>query len=827
MAYRSSVLAAFLAGSTALAGVSGSLAAGAGAAAPSDVHANWKLIEDHCFKCHNTDDWAGSVAFDTMSADSVSQEGKVFEATIKKLKGGLMPPPGEKGLDPATSANLASWLETTLDKSQATPWTGHVPLRRLNRREYTNAIRDLLGLTIDGATYLPQDPLEDGFDTFAPALQMTPSFMDQAVTSARALALLAVGDPKSVPLETTYGYVPNMILSLAARPNDGSGTQRKYMDGMPFGTRGGMSVIHHFPADGEYVLTIGDMVLGRTVPNMEFENTVIALLDGKEFWRTQLGGEEEHRSVDQHLDDTIAKINGRLKDIRFNATAGQHTISVTFLRRSYAEDDGRTVQYQAGDDRRSANMLEGGQHRVQAVHAFQVKGPVKITGMSDSVSRQKVFVCRPASSSDEAPCARKIIGNLAAHAFRRPVTDDDLAPLMRFYDRGSRVDGFEGGVRESLAAILTSPLFLYRAEAAADAGPRVLSDLELASRMSFFIWSSLPDDELLALAARGELSKPEVLKAQVHRMVRDPRGISLTRDFAFQWMNIAKMDTINPSQAMFSYASGVYDVRGVFKKELELFVDSILREDRSVVDLLTANHTFINEQVAMVYGLTDIKGNGFRRITLKDPNRFGLLGKGAVLMTTANPNRTAPVLRGVWIMERLLGTPPATPPPNVPDLNDAAKGAKPTSVREKTEIHRRNKACASCHAVMDPLGFALENFDTVGTFHSVDPQTRQPIDTAATLPDGTHLRGAPDLHAALAARGDQLISIITEKLMMYAVGRHIDYRDMPAVRAIVRDAKASNENFESIVLGVVKSDAFRRRAPPAPETKTAFVQIAP
>ncbi|MBK6675188.1 MAG: DUF1592 domain-containing protein [Proteobacteria bacterium] len=829
MAYRSARLASILAGTAALAGISAGLAAEVGAPPKTDAHANWKLIEENCFKCHNTDDWAGSVAFDTMTVDSITDEGKVWEATIKKLKGGLMPPPGEKPLDAAATARLASWLETTLDKAQATPWTGHVPLRRLNRREYTNAIRDLLGLQIDGATYLPQDPQEDGFDTFAPALQMTPSFMDQAVTSARALALLAVGDPKSVPLETTYGYVPNMILSLAARPNEGSGTQRKYMDGMPFGTRGGMSVTHHFPADGEYVLSIGDMVLGRTVPNMEFQNTIIALLDGKEFWRTQLGGEEEHKSVDQHLDDTIAKLNGRLKDIRFNATAGQHTISVTFLRRSYAEDDARTVQYQAGDDRRSTNLLEGGQHRVQAVHAFQVKGPVKITGMSDSASRQKVFICRPAAASEEGACARRIVSNLATHAFRRPVTDEDLAPLMRFYERGSQVDGFEGGVRESIAAILTSPLFLYRAEATADTGPRALTDLELASRLSFFIWSSLPDDELLALATKGELSKPDVLKAQVRRMIRDPRGISLTRDFAFQWLSIAKMDTISPSQALFSYASGVYDVRPSFRKELELFVDSILREDRSVVDLLTADHTFINEQVAMVYGLTDIKGNGFRRITLKDPNRFGLLGKGAVLMTTANPNRTAPVLRGVWIMERLPGTPPATPPPNVPDLNDAVEGTRPTTVREKTEIHRRNKACASCHGVMDPLGFALENFDTVGTFHLVDQQSKQPIDTAATMPDGTHLKGPADLHQALAARSDQLVQIMTEKLLMYAVGRHVDYRDMPAVRQIVREARASDYTFESMVLGVVKSDAFRRRAPPVagPETKTAHVQTAP
>jgi hypothetical protein len=817
-----------VAGGAALLASAASVAADPAPAAASDAHSRWQLIEGYCYKCHNTDDWAGGVAFDTMSADSIGQDGKVWEAAVKKLKGGLMPPPGAKQFaDGQTAASLVNWLETTLDSAQATPFTGNVPLRRLNRREYANAIRDLLALDIDPATYLPQDPVDDGFDTIAVQLQMTPTFMDQAVNAARALALIAVGDPKSVPLETTYGYVPNMILSLAARPNDGSGSQRKYKDGMPFGTRGGMSVEHNFPADGEYVLTIGDMVLGRTVPNMEFDNTVIALLDGKEFWRTHLGGEEEHRSVDQKLDDSIAKINARLKDIRFTATAGQHTVAVTFLRRSYAEDDGRTVQYSAGDDRRGANPLDGGQHRVQAVHAFQIKGPVKITGMSDSASRQKIFICKPANAADEAPCARKIITNLATHAFRRPVTDEDLAPLMRFYERTSKTDGFEAGVRESLAAILTSPMFLYRAEATADDGARALTDLELASRLSFVIWSSLPDDQLLAVAAKGELSKPEVLRAQVHRLMADPRAVSLTRDFAFQWLNIAKMDTINPSGQLFGYASGVYDVRPALKKELELFMDSILRSDRSVVDLITADHTFMNEQIAMLYGMTDIKGNGFRRITLKDPNRFGLLGKGAVLMTTANPNRTAPVLRGAWIMERLLGTPPAQPPPNVPDLNDAkGAGNKPTTVREKTEIHRRNPACASCHAVMDPLGFALENFDTVGGFHKVDVQTRQPIDTAAVMPDGTRLSGPADLHKALASRGDQLAQIITEKLMVYAVGRHIDYRDMPTVRRIVRDAKASNYTFESIVFGVVNSDAFRRRAPAAPAPVTRTAQVA-
>jgi hypothetical protein len=792
---------------------------------PGDAHARWQLVEEYCFKCHNTTDWAGGVAFDTMSPDAIPEDAEVWEATIKKLKSGLMPPSGNKQPEPAAVRSMISWLETTLDKAQPTPYAGYVPLRRLNRREYANAIRDLLGLRIDAATWLPQDPLKDDFDTNAELLQVTPAFMDQAVGAARALALQAVGDPKSVPLETTYGSPANMILSLAANPAPGSGNQLRYKDGMPFGTRGGMAVEHHFPADGEYVLTIGDMALARTVPNMEFENTVIALLDGKEFWRTQIGGPEDHKAIDQKLDDAVARINGRLKDIRFHATAGQHTVAVTFLRRSYAENDGRTLNFRPSDDRRTANPLEGGQHRVQAVHAFQIKGPVKITGMSDTPSRKKIFICKPASPAEERPCAERIVANLAEHAFRRPVNEQDVAPLMRFYDRTSQTDGFEAGVRESLAAILASPHFLYRAEAAVDDGARELNDIELASRLSFFLWSSLPDEELLAVAKRNELSKPEVLAAQVRRMMADPKAISLTRDFGFQWLNVAKLDTIVPTAALFSYASGVYDPRPAFKKELELFMDSILRSNRPVTDLLTADHTYINEQVALIYGMEDIRGNGFHKVKLKDPNRHGLLGKGAVLMLTANPNRTAPVLRGAWIMERILGTPPAVPPPNVPDLNEAAKG-KPTTVREQTEIHRANPACASCHAVMDPLGFALENFNTVGAYRTIDPQFNLPIDSSATMPDGTKLAGPADLHKALAARGDQFAQIITEKLMTYAVGRHVEAKDMPTVRQIVREAKAQNYTFESLVMGVVNSAAFRRRAPPSALQRSTTAQVS-
>lgn len=823
---RTGQILATLAGLGAAFSAGSAFAAAATSPAAGDAHTQWQLIETYCFDCHNTEDWAGSIAFDTMSADTIAEEGKVFELAIKKLKGGQMPPPASAQPSKQESTQLISWLETTLDAAQVRPYAGHIPLRRLNRREYANAIRDLLALNIDPATYLPTDAVVDGFDTDAASLRVTPAFLDQAVSAARTLALHAVGDIDTVPLDTTYGPVPNMILSLAARPAEGSGNQQKYKDGMPFGTRGGMAVEHTFLADGEYILSIGDMALARTVPNLEFENTLVALLDGKEFYRTNIGGEDDHQGVDQRLDDAVAKINARLKDIRFHATAGQHTVAVTFVRRSYAEHDDRSASPGHSDDGRGYNILEGGNQRVPAVHALYIKGPVKITGMSDSPSRQKIFICKPATPSEEPACARRIVENLATRAFRRPVTNEDVAPLMAFYER-SRKEGssFDVGIRESLSAILASPHFLYRAEAAVEEGSRELTDVELASRMAFFIWSSLPDDELLQLAVRKELSKPEVLRAQVRRMIRDDRGASLTRDFAFQWLNVAKLDAIVPARGLFAHASGVYDPRDAFRKELELFMDSILRSDKSVVDLLTADYTYMNEQIAQIYGLTNVRGNGFRRVKLDDPNRHGLLGKGAILMITANPNRTAPVLRGAYIMERILGTPPATPPPNVEQLPNTIAG-RATTVRERTEIHRANPTCAACHRVMDPLGFALEGFDTVGQFHTIDPQSGQPIDTRATLPDGTEISGPAELHQALARRADQFAQIITEKLLVYAVGRHLDFRDMPTVRRLVRAAEANDYRFEEIVFGVVNSDAFRRRAAPAELPRSTTAQAA-
>jgi mono/diheme cytochrome c family protein len=772
------------------------------------------VTNKYCVGCHNGRAKIGGVAFDTMDRAHPGLNPEIWEEAIRRLRGHYMPPSSAKQPSEAERQQLISWLETQLDlaaNKDINP--GVVPLQRLNRREYANSIRDLIGLDINPADWLPQDPLKGDFDTDAASLQFTPNFLDQSLAAARALSLQAVGDPKALPVDTTYGNVANMIISLPPRPTQGAGNQEKYTDGMPFGTRGGMVAEHVFPADGEYVLTIGDMALAREVPKLEFENTVIALLDGKEIYRTVVGGEADHKLIDQKLDDGVFQVNKRLRDIHFHATAGQHKIAITFLRRSYAESDERV----------RPNTIDGGQQRVNAVHAFQIKGPIKVTGVSDSPSRKMIFICKPANASQEQPCARKIVANLAERAFRRPVTDVDLKPLMAFYDSKRKAKGtFDEGVRDSLAAILASPHFLYRAEAASD-HVRGLTDLELASRLSFFLWSSIPDKELLTLAETNRLSRPGVLDAQVHRMLRDPKAKAMTTGFAFQWLNVAKLDQISPSQARFSYAAGVYDPRPLFKKELELYVDSILRSNHSVVDLLTDNHTYINEQIALLYGIEDIKGGGFREVVLKDPKRNGLLGKGAILMLTANPNRTAPVLRGAWILDKVLGTPPNNPPLNVPALEDT-KTAKPTTVRGLVELHRKNPACAACHAVMDPLGFSLENFDTVGEFHTIDPQSRQPIDTAAVMPDGTKMAGPEDLQKVLASKGDQFANTVTQRLMTYAVGRPADYRDMPTVRRIVREAKAKNYTFESLVLGVVKSDAFRKRAPsPLPKLITADV----
>jgi hypothetical protein len=779
------------------------------------------LIDQYCAGCHNDRVKSGGLALSSLNLDAVHENAEVAEKVVRKLRGGLMPPAGAKRPDKQSAAAFVSWLEAGIDAKAVAPPPGRVPLRRLNRREYENAIRDLLGFNVDGKALLPDDNVKGHFDNNAAALQVSPNFVDQYIYAARAVAIEAIGNPNAPNVVTTYGDVANMVISLPPSGAPGTGRQQHRLEGMPFGTRGGFVVEHNFPADGEYELTIGDMALAREVPRMEFENTVVVLLDGEEFYRTNIGGEADHKAIDQRLDPAVEEINGRLRKIRFKATAGQHKLAVTFVHRTFAESDERT----------RTTALEGGQERIQAVHALQIRGPLAVTGMSQSASRAKIFICQPTAPRDEAACAQQIVENLARRAFRRPVSAEDVNPLMAFYASGHKTGGFEAGVRDAVSAILASPHFLYRAESAS-AGIRTLSDLELASRLSFFLWSSIPDDELLTLASASRLSRPEVLTAQVTRMLADPRARSLSDDFAFQWLHVAKLDEITPDRGQFPHASGLLDQRALLKEELRLFVDSILRSDRSVTDLLTADHTFLNERLAMHYGIETVKGAHFRRVTLENTARHGLLGKGAILMMTAYPNRTSPVLRGAWILDRLMGTPQTPPPLNVPDLPENRRGQPAKSLRARLEEHRSKPTCFSCHGIMDPLGLALENFNAVGQYRANDPDTLTLIDTMGQLPDGTEITGPDALRRALVERPDhQFVQALTENLMTYALGRSLDYRDLPTVRRIVTQAAADKHRFKSLVLGVVSSDAFRKReaagGEPAPvKTVTESASIA-
>jgi hypothetical protein len=651
---------------------------------------------------------------------------------------------------------------------------------------------------------LPTDDVIDGFDNVANVLQVSPSFLDQYLAAAHAVAANAVGQVPSRPSGTQYTV-------------HDAGTQQEYEEGLPLGTRGGMQVTHFFPADGDYELNISNMAAALWVTGMNFDNHVIATLDGKKFWDTDVGGEEDMKAIDQKQDPAVDAINKRLKGIRFKATAGAHKVAVTFIHRTFAESD----------DKLYSQIGSGGQDRVLRVGSFEIKGPFNPTGLSDTASRDKIFICHPQSAAEELPCAGRIIQHLARDAYRRPVTERDMKELMAFYHKGREGEGgsFDEGVREALTAILASPFFLYRAEpvpqTVAAGGTYRINDFELASRLSFFLWSSSPDDELLRVAASGKLHEPDVLRSQVQRLLADKRSETLASNFAYQWLGMGKLAEINPDANIFPYAG---DPRPEYVTELSMFVDSVFREDQNVLNLLTAHYTFLNERLALLYGIKDVKGDRFRRVTLTDPNRFGLLGKGAVLMVSSYPNRTAPVLRGKWILESITGTPPAAPPPNIPQIKDTVAGEKPKTMRELMVAHRGQASCFACHGVMDPLGLALENFDAVGVWRTKDRLAGDEIDASGELPDGTKINGPIDLRKALVSNPDQFVQTLTEKLMTYALGRTVEYRDMPTVRKIVHDSAKSGYRFSSIVTGIIDSDQFQMRSVPAsgpPKTQTA------
>jgi len=734
------------------------------------------VVNRYCVTCHNQRLKTAKLELDRLDLTHPEKDALAWERAIRKLRGGMMPPPGAARPAAADLQALAGYLETTLDAAgAANPNPGSVRIHRLNRAEYSNAMRDLFGLGVDVSTLLPNDDISEGFDNIASALKVSPSFLDQYIMAARALAKQAVGAP-----------VPEGQTRTTLRGQDAGVS-------LPPGARSGVTGTFLAPFEGDYEIRATG-------------SAVLFTVDGR---AVDTGG-------------------------RTHLTAGNHPVIMAGAGRGPVESEGALFGFipgAAGTGYASTGTLTPGTTAVGGrgpvtVPTVTIDGPFDRTGAPvETPNRKKVFICRPSTSSGQVPadpkeesaCASRIMATLARRAFRRPVTDADLAPLMQFFAEGRGAGTFEDGIRNALTAMLSSAKFLYRTEPPpANAQPGTiyrLSDLELASRLSFFLWSSIPDDELLTLAEQRKLSAPKTLEAQVRRMLADPRSKTLTTNFAFQWLRVRDTASLDPDP--YTYPAFDAPLRAAIRREMELFLDSVFRPsphsqgEGSVLDLLSANYTFLNERLAQHYRVPDVRGDQFRRVTLTDPNRFGLLGKASVLMVTAYPNRTSPVLRGSYILENLLGTPPAPPPPNVEAFKENKEGEQFKTIRQIMETHRANPTCNACHGVMDPLGFSLENFDTIGTYRAVDAFTRTKIDASGKLVDGTAVNGPADLRAALLAHPEQFVQTLTEKLTTYALGRSIEYYDMPGIRRIVRDSKATNYKFSSIVMGIVNAPAFR------------------
>ncbi len=758
--------------------------------AQADQH--WGMLKSYCAPCHNAKLKNGGIAFDQLDPAGVPEHAQTWEKVIKKLRGGMMPPPGMRRPIPAESSAFVTWMEGYLDAAAAlNPNPGDVALHRLNRKEYANAVYDLLGLKLDASELLPADAQSDGFDNIADVLQTSPAFFNQYVAAARSVAVQAVGRPDPRPGSQTY-------------TNPNKGAQGSHVDGLPLGTRGGFAVQHFFPADGEYEINLPSPLRNIWFIGIEHPSTLIVTLDGVQVYQTSIGGPEDDRALDIDQSPAQEKIIARVKNIKFKAKAGPHHVGVTFLAQTLSESDDRLISQ--GDS--------VGFDRMARVTSFEIRGPFHPTGLSATPSRERIFTCDPKPPADEHACAAKLISTIAHRAYRRPVSDDDMRELFAFYDAGRKRGDFDEGIRSALTRILASPYFLYRVTATdpankiAESTYRV-NDLDLASRLSFFLWSSVPDDELLKTAEAGRLKDPTVLNREVRRMLADPRAQTLATNFAYQWLQLGDLDQIVPDPKVFPAA----DARDEMTREVELFVDSIFREDRNVMDLMTADYTYLNERLAVHYGIRDVKGDTFRRVHLDNPMRYGLLGKGAVLMVSSYPDRTSPVRRGSWILENVVGTPPAPPPPDVNALlKDNKVGDKVfKTVRERMAEHRDKATCNACHGIMDPIGFSLENFDAVGRWRTVEMFAGTPIDPSGNLPDGTKLNGPADLRAALLRNPEQFVQTLTQKLMTYGLGRRLEYYDMPTVRKIVHSAAGNNYRFSTLVMGIVSSDAFREK----------------
>jgi mono/diheme cytochrome c family protein len=777
-----------------------------------------EMLSTYCFDCHNSTVKSGGLSLESLDLRAAADDAQIWEKAVRKLRGRLMPPPGNAQPPQPDIDSFVAWMESTLDSHPKDPKAGYVPIQRLNRTEYAASVKALVGVDVNAKDVLPQDIQIGGFDNIAAALSVSPAFLDQLIAAARQVAKIAVGSPNP--------RISNVKYTIAANQNN------DYP--LPPGTRGGVRFKHNFPANGEYRINILDLSVGLYTGSMENESTLVIMLDGKIVFRKPIGGPADQALADRKAAAGRAEIMERFTKIPVQVQAGVRDVIVTFIDRSHVESD-ENVANLAG-----FNGLTGGtavaNRMARLVDGIEILGPYNPTGVSNTPSRALIFVCDPKTVGEPA-CAKQIAETLARRAFRRPVTGDDVARLMPFYQAGRENGGsFDQGIEQIVAAVLASPEFLYRAiRGPKGASPNTefaLTDLELASRLSFFLWNTGPDDELLMLAASGGLAKPGAMDKQVRRMLADPKASSLVTSFAMKWLNIADLDAVQPNPILFPAFNE--QLRHDFGTEAEQFMSSVVLEDRSVVDLLTANYTFLNERLARHYGITGVTGNQFRKVSLvendTEKERWGILGKGAVLLRTSYGDRTSPVLRGAWVLDKLMGTPPSPPPPNVATNLDEKAGESPKTIRARLEQHREKAICMQCHGVIDPTGLPLETFDAIGQWRTTDRQANNAkIDASTVLPNGTPINGPMELRAQLASHPAMFTQAMTEKLMMYAVNRELEYFDMPQVRAVVRSAAKDNYKFSSIVLGIVNSDVFRKQAPAAaskPPSKEGGVQSA-
>ena len=765
-----------------------------------------ELVSQYCVTCHSERGKAGGLSLSGWDTRQASDHRDVTEKMIHKLRAGLMPPSGAKRPASAVLTQLVSALESRMDAlAAADPNPGWRPFQRLNRAEYAREIKYLLGVDVDVTAFLPADTISDGFDNVADVQTFSPTLMEGYLRAASRIAMLAIGDPESTATQATF-KLPKTASQMAR------------VEGAPPGTRGGISVEHIFPADGEYVFSLDffaeplGFLFGNTVTGEQIEVSV----DGA-------------RAAVFTLDPKMSeeKTGLTLKTAPLSVKAGPHRVTAAFIQRY----EGLINDLIAPIDHTMADTEIGTAYGITTLphlRSLSVVGPHKVTGVSDTPSRRAIFTCRPMSAADEDVCATQIVRNLSTQAFRRPVAEKDLARLMSFYARGRKDKNFEFGITKALEAMLASPQFLLRVEeqpARQTISNYRLGEYELASRLSFFLWGTGPDAELLKVAGGGGLSLPGAMAKQVKRMLASPRAEALSTRFASQWLRLQDLERVIPDPILYPYSDQTLSL--ALKKETELFFDSLVREDRSVLELLTADYTFVNERVARHYGIPNVTGPAFRRVTLPEERR-GILGHGSVLTLTSIADRTSPVMRGKWVMEVLLGSPPPPPPPNVPALEET-KGATDTgaalSVRQRMEQHRSNPACTSCHKVIDPLGLALEPFDATGKWRVKDGGSA--VDPTGVLYDGTAINGPAGLRAALLRHQDAVLLSFTRSFMTYALGRRVEATDLPAVRKIIRGAEAQNYRMSAFINGVIQSGAFQMARMPAGETLTTATTVAP